>query len=73
MDGPERLLTARETVLEDKRNSHGGANEAVNNRNNRAGGTGEAVNSRSNSTGGAEWLLTTGATVLEVPGRLFTT
>ena len=40
MDVPGRLLTTRETVLED------------NNRNNSAGGSREAVNSRSNSAGG---------------------
>ena len=46
------MLTTRETVLEDKRNSPGGASEAVNNKKNSAGGTREAVNSRSNSAGG---------------------
>ena len=40
MDGPGRLLTTRETVMEDKRNSPGGVIEAVNNRSNSAGGGG---------------------------------
>ena len=41
--------------------------------NSSAGGIIEAVYNRRNSAEGPERLLTTGATVLEVPGRLFTT
>ena len=52
--GNKRLLTTRETVLEDKRNSPGGASEAVNNRNNSAGVTREAVDNRNNSARGAK-------------------
>ena len=57
MDGTGRLLTTKETVLEDKRNSPGGASEAVNN--------------RKTVLEGPEKLLTTGATVLDVPGRMY--
>ena len=53
MDGPGRLLTARETVLEDKRIRPGGASEAVNNRNNSAVGTREFVYNMRISAGGA--------------------
>ena len=52
------LLTRRETVLEDKRNSRGGANEAVNNRNNCAGGAKALVN---NKGGGPRVVVSTAA------------
>ena len=38
MDGPGRLLTTREAVLEDKKNSPGGASRARNRRRSSAGG-----------------------------------
>ena len=50
LDGPERLLTTRETVLENKRTSLGGA---TNNRNNSAGGTSKVVYYMRISAGGA--------------------
>ena len=50
MDGPGRLLTTRETLSEDKRNSPGGASEAVNNS---AGCNMEVVYNMRISDGGA--------------------
>ena len=51
--------------------SAGGARD-FDNRNNCISGAEEAVTNRSNMTGGRE-AVKTGATILEVPERLFTT
>ena len=80
LEGLGRLLAirrnsaggARETVDNRSNVQHWRGQKTVNNMSNSISGAIKAVNNRSNRAG-AETLLTTGATVFQVPLRLLTT